>query len=377
MKILHLLYESRGDYFGIGGVGVRAYELYGYLKARHDITFLCKRYPGARNKEIEGLRHIFAGAESSSLTKTFLSYAYHSAEFVRKYGNEFDIIIEEFSPAIPTFLHVFSKKPVVLQVQGYTGRIYFKKYNLFSALVLFTLEYLRPVFYKNFIFISPETQKRLLLKGRKCVGIIPNGVSPELLNTSPCESNYILYLGRIDIYGKGLDILLKAYKEFGRAFPGIKLAITGDGRDAEQLKGLIHKLPDEIEKNINLLGWVSGDEKTDILSRALFVVFPSRHEVQPISVLEAMACGKAVITSDIEEFSFVTNEGAGISFKNGDVSSLIQSMKDLAASDERKKMGQRGRDFLRDRTWDKIAERYEEFLDGIVKGRAASSYKRD
>lgn len=26
MKILHLLYESRGDYFGIGGAGIRAYE---------------------------------------------------------------------------------------------------------------------------------------------------------------------------------------------------------------------------------------------------------------------------------------------------------------------------------------------------------------
>ncbi len=35
MKILHLLYESKGDYFGIGGVGVRAYEIYKYLPARH------------------------------------------------------------------------------------------------------------------------------------------------------------------------------------------------------------------------------------------------------------------------------------------------------------------------------------------------------
>ncbi len=28
MKILHLLYESKGDLFGIGGVGIRAYQIY-------------------------------------------------------------------------------------------------------------------------------------------------------------------------------------------------------------------------------------------------------------------------------------------------------------------------------------------------------------
>jgi hypothetical protein len=133
VKILHLLYESKGDYFGIGGVGVRSYEIYRHLKERHDITLLCKKYPGASDAAIEGLRHVFVGTESESLTKTLLSYAYHAASFVRKHGSEFDIVIEDFSPAIPTFLHRFAEKPVVLQIQGYTGRLYFKKYNTVYA----------------------------------------------------------------------------------------------------------------------------------------------------------------------------------------------------------------------------------------------------
>lgn len=117
MKILHLLYESKGDYFGIGGVGIRAYEIYSHLRDRHDITLLCKKYPEAKDKEIEGLKHIFVGTESKSLTTTLLSYAYHAALFVKRHGERFDVIIEEFSPAIPTFLHVFTKKPIILQVQ--------------------------------------------------------------------------------------------------------------------------------------------------------------------------------------------------------------------------------------------------------------------
>src|SRR4030043_77893 len=162
MKILHLLYESKGDFFGIGGVGIRAYEIYRYLKNRHDVVLLCKKYPSAKDREIDGLKHIFVGTESKSLIKTLLSYAYHAAQFVKKHGNEYDIIIEEFSPAIPTFLHAFTEKPIVLQVQGYTGRHYFKKYNPVYALVLYVLEHLRSRFYNNFIFMSIETVKRLL-----------------------------------------------------------------------------------------------------------------------------------------------------------------------------------------------------------------------
>ncbi|HXX53528.1 MAG TPA: glycosyltransferase, partial [Thermodesulfovibrionales bacterium] len=149
MKILHLLYESEGDYFGIGGVGMRAYSIYGYLKERHDVTLLCKNYPGAADGERMGLTHRFVGAESRSLTRVLLSYASHAAQFVRKHGNEYDVIIEDFSPAIPTFLHTLTRTPVILQLQGYTGRLYFRKYNPFYASILYASESLRPRCYDH------------------------------------------------------------------------------------------------------------------------------------------------------------------------------------------------------------------------------------
>jgi glycosyltransferase involved in cell wall biosynthesis len=366
VKILHLLYESKGDYFGIGGVGVRAYEIYARLKSRHDITLLCKKYPGARDADIEGLRHVFVGAESRSLTKTLLSYAFHSILFVKKHGKEFDIIIEEFSPAVPTFLHMFSHRPCVLQIQGYTGTLYFKKYNAASASVLYCLEHLRPRFYEYFIGISAETMKRLSVGQREYVEIIPNGVPAELISQSPGVGEYILYLGRIDIYGKGLDILINAYSEFLQAFPSIKLVIAGDGRDMERFRDELKKLPDKVRKNIELLGWISGGKKKEILGKALYVVLPSRHEVQGISALEAMACGKAVLVSNIPELSYVVRNKAGISFESGNISSLAQSMKDLMNEDEQKTMGESGMAWVKAFTWDKMAERYENFLHRVL-----------
>ena len=364
MKILHLLYESKGDYFGIGGVGMRAYEIYRYLREKHDITLLCKKYPGAEDGCREELSHRFVGSAGRNFTRSLLSYAYQAGRYVKRHGREFDVIIEEFSPAIPTFLHRFSERPIVLQVQGYTGKDYFRKYNLFKAKILSIMEHTRPGQYKNFIFINEETYKKFPIKKDSYAQIIPNGVSPDLLHLTPVESNYILYLGRIDVYGKGIDILIRAYEDCCKSFPHMKLVIAGDGRDKDMkiFRDLLNQLPKAVSENIEVCGWVSGKKKEAVLRDALFVVFPSRHEVQPITTLEAMASGKAVLVSDIPAFSFVTSRHGGISFENGSALSLARSMKSLMSSDELREMGQRGRTWVHNYTWDKIALRFEELL---------------
>lgn len=366
MKILHLLYESEGDSFGIGGVGIRAYEIYSRLRERHDITLLCKRFPGARDGDIRGLRHVFAGVETESLTKTLLSYAYYAARYVGTHGDEFDMIVEEFSPAIPTFLHRVTGKPIVLQVQGFTGGLYFRKYNLLYAAVLYAMERLRPRQYSNFIFMNEETARRFSLGARGRCAIIPNGISPELLNLVPEEDTYILYLGRLDLYGKGLDTLLAGYTTFHASFPDIRLVVAGDGRDRERFLREHAGVPSRVRRDIEMPGWVSGERKTELIRRALFTVFPSRHEVQPITALEAMACGKAMVVSDISEFGFVTIGGAGISFKTGDASSLAEAMKNLAMSRELRAMGKNGRDSVRHLTWEHAASTYEAFLSDVM-----------
>ena len=387
MKIVHLLYESQGDPFGVGGAGVRAYEIYKHVKDRHEITLLCKRYPGARDQEIEGLRHLYVGAESKSLTKTLLSYAAHSVKFIKKYGTAFDIIIEEFSPPIPTFLHAFTRQPLILQVQCNTGSHYFKKYNPVYAAFLVGMERLRPRFYTNLIAPSPHTAEALSLRENARVEVIPNGVSPELLNFSSSEGDYVLYFGRIDPYSKGLDTLIQAYREFHSSFPGVKLVIAGDGKDRKRFEAMLTRLPAHIKANIEILGWVSGDRKVEVISQARFVVVPSRHEVQPISVLEAMACGKAILVSNIPELHAVVEQGAGIAFTAGDPVSLARSMKALAAREDLREMGQRGRDWVKNYTWERIALRFEEFLCQVLEressgrrveaiGRAGEATKR-
>ena len=134
----------------------------------------------------------------------------------------------------------------------------------------------------------------------------------------------------------------------------------------ELFRAMLARLPEEVAGQVELTGWVSGEKKTDVLKNALFVVFPSRHEVQPIAVLEAMAAWKPVIVSDIREFSFITGRNAGISFLTGDAPSLAESMKYLLGSSEKQEMGSRGRDLVKDFTWESIALRFEDFLYTVL-----------
>jgi glycosyltransferase involved in cell wall biosynthesis len=368
MKILHILYESRDDYFGIGGVGIRAYNIYRYLKERHDITLLCRKYPGAADGEINGLRHTYVGSAGKNFTKALLSYAYHAASFVKKYGSKFDIIIEEFSPAIPTFLNLYRKRPVVLQMQGYTGKEYFKKYNIVYSTVLFIFEKIRPKFYKNIIVVSEATIQRFHLQQHPHIQVISNGISENIFRIEPGESDYILFLGRIDIYQKGLDLLLEAYKNIHRDFPHLKLVVAGDGRDMENFKKLMNGLPEHIQKNIHLPGWVESEKKTSLLRDALMVVVPSRHETQGIVVLEAMAYSKPVVTSNIPEFRYVKDAGAGIPFQAGDALSLADSMRSCISNKDRKSIGIKGRESVQSLTWQNLSLKYERFLLDVLAG---------
>ncbi|MEO5357943.1 MAG: glycosyltransferase family 4 protein [Nitrospirae bacterium YQR-1] len=363
MRILHLLYESKGDYFGIGGVGVRAYEMYKYLGKLHDVTLLCKKYPGAKDGVIEGIKHIFCGIESKSLAVALLSYAFFASIYVRLNGHEYDIIIEEFSPAIPTFLFLYKKRPVVVQIQGFTGRQYFGKYNPLYALILFAFEHIFPKQYKNLILVNRVTAKRLNLRQNNNMTVIPNGIDGRFLEADPVESDYILYLGRIDLHTKRLDLLIRAYEEVYQSNPEVKLIIAGDGRDMEQLKSVVSKLHQRVQDNILLPGWVEKEHKIHYLSDALVVVLPSRYEVQPIVVTEALAAGKAVIVSDIEELEALIKDGLCFSFKSGDYKSLANQIKVLLKDGEaRHSLGIKGRAWAADYKWEKLSGDFENFL---------------
>jgi glycosyltransferase involved in cell wall biosynthesis len=376
MKILQLIYESRGSPFGFGGAGVRAYEIYKRLKDRHDITLLCMKYPGAKDGETEGLRHIFAGAESANLTKSVLSYTFNAARFVKKYGDDFDIIVENFLPSTPFFTLFLTRTPAILQIQGIMGMHSLRKFNLFYSLPMYAVEKFYPGLYERFIFVSDVTREKIMAGVKRKVKscrVIPNGIDESLVRITPKDDGYILFLSRIDIYTKGLDILIKAFERISAKWPSVRLVLAG--YEFDKFGKLVSGLPDRLKKRIEYAGFVTGDEKLRLLSGAKLFILPSRHESSPISILEAAACGKPVIVSDIPELGFVQKEGFGLSFPSGSESALAEKVGLLLKDDKMmESMEKPGKKYASLFLWDRIALQFE---DALLKSRSGLDTEQD
>ena len=123
LKILQLIYESFNSPYGFGGDGIRAYEIYKRPAERHDITLLCMKYPGAKDRDIHGLKHVFVGTESKSLIKSVLAYTVKAALYVKKHGDDFDIIVENFLPSTPFFSPLMTKM-LLYKAYWWTSKAY-------------------------------------------------------------------------------------------------------------------------------------------------------------------------------------------------------------------------------------------------------------
>jgi glycosyltransferase involved in cell wall biosynthesis len=239
-----------------------------------------------------------------------------------------------------------------------------KKYPFYYALPMVLSECFYPYLYRNFIFVT-ETGMDRFKKRARMFTCIPNGVSEELLKIEPKEGDYILFLSRIDKYTKGLDILMKAFAKIADRYRDLKLVLGGYQFDS--FEEIVHMLPEGLRTRVRYVGFITSDEKIRLLSEAKLFVLPSRHEAHPISLLEAMACGKAVVVSEIPELRFVREQKIGITFRNADPVDLEKKLTTVLNDPElRQQLGKKARQFTTSYLWDNIAINFEMFLEEVL-----------
>jgi glycosyltransferase involved in cell wall biosynthesis len=149
---------------------------------------------------------------------------------------------------------------------------------------------------------------------------------------------YVVYMGRLS-QEKGLFTLLNSF----RGIQDLRLKIMGSGplRDAIKIYVHNHQL-----QNVELLGFIDGQDKYHILRRALCCVVPSEcYENFPYAILESAAVGTPVVASRIGALaSRVSDEETGLLFSHGDSAELREKLELLAASPElARRMGRQAR----------------------------------
>lgn len=150
---------------------------------------------------------------------------------------------------------------------------------------------------QNYVDGSP-----ILRKLRNKIKIIPLGVDIRKfkpLKIRKLNKNVLLFVGRLSPY-KGLIYLLQAIKIVSKRRKDFILFIVGDGELRKKLEKMVKDL--EIENFVKFTGKVSDKELIKFYNLCDIFILPSIHKSEAfgISQLEAMACGKPVISTNLE-----------------------------------------------------------------------------
>jgi glycosyltransferase involved in cell wall biosynthesis len=112
-------------------------------------------------------------------------------------------------------------------------------------------------------------------------------------------------VGRLDLGVKGQDILLEALASSAWMNRPWRLALYGSG----PMKNIIERLIERfgLNERVTLAGFVSRVE--DIWAENHVLVMPSRSEGMPLAMVEAMLCGRPVVTTDVAGHSEIVEDG--------------------------------------------------------------------
>lgn len=158
-----------------------------------------------------------------------------------------------------------------------------------------------------------------------CV-VLENGINNEWLaegitSAEAYKNNFVL-LGRLG-ERKGAFDLVNAVEIAVKQNPKIKLFMAGDG-EIEKVNAMIAEK--HLENNIEVVGWVNAAGKMNLLKKVSTVVLPSYNEGLPMSILEGMAAGKAIISTTVGAIPEVISDDNGILIQAGDVQALADAM---------------------------------------------------
>lgn len=139
------------------------------------------------------------------------------------------------------------------------------------------------------------------------------------------KSNYFLYIGRHDPY-KNLHRLIAAFAALPNQDYELWLAGSTDPRYTPTLKADTERLG--ITERVKFLDYVPYNQLPTLINQAIALVFPSLWEGFGFPVLEAMACGTPVITSNLSSLPEVTEDAAILvdPYNPGEITAAMQTI---------------------------------------------------
>lgn len=211
------------------------------------------------------------------------------------------IILHTINLIISVSKYARTNNVTLISVEHQSNELKLKKEWFFSLLLMFLSD---KVVYLTDIYRLQMKQKFKLLFRNKKVSVINNGINLALYKPSIFQHPYAstLHIGMLSrlMPTKDHGTLILSFAEILKKYKGdlnIILNIAGDGTTMENLKSQVLHL--SIENNVIFKGMIPESKSIDFLNEQDIYVHASMGETMSTSIMQAMACNKAIIASDV------------------------------------------------------------------------------
>jgi len=202
------------------------------------------------------------------------------------------------------------------------------------------------------VLVQNEDDRALVERlgvGRKQTELIPgSGVDTDALKPLPEPTGpiTIAFVGRL-VESKGIRTVIAAHERLCRRGRDIRLLVAGTPDPANPTSMAREEIESWTKQpKISVLGFV--ENIAEVWASAHIAVLPSQREGLPLSLLEAAACGRPLIATDVPGCRAVIRPGInGLLVPLGDADALADAIDQLAADAAlRRKFGQASRELV-------------------------------
>lgn len=201
--------------------------------------------------------------------------------------------------------------------------------------------------------------------------VIPNIIDlarfrPPTQRTESAEFNLVITRNLEPIYG--IDTAIRAFALASQREPGLRLLIAGSGPQRAELEQLAKDL--DIQQRVEFLGRLEPEQVVSLYQRADAMLNPTTVDNMPNSVLEALACGVPVISSDVGGVPYIVeNEVTALLVPCGNVARMAEAIQRLHEDENlRTNLINAGLDEVRKYTWERVGNLWNDLYRSCARG---------
>ncbi len=349
-----------------GGAEKHLFSIFSILSQRgHAIILYCSLFSKGATKEIvDGIQVYRLGSE--------YTFQWKCMRNLKKWisVHKPDVFIEDLNK-LPIYSPFLVNLPKIIQIHHLWKSSIFKETFFPIAFFVYLQEQSIKWFYQKekFAVVSPSTQKDLVSLGisDQNTQVIYNGCEdlPSASQLKSKKENFsILWLGRIQKY-KGVLEACQAFSKLITAhskYKNLILNIAGDGPFLPKLRKWVQE--NNLKDKINLLGFVTENDKQNLLKNSIFLLQTSYKEGWGLSVIEAARWGTISIGNNTAGLcDSIQHKKTGILYNYNDINDLYTKILWLLENtDQRKQMSRNAIEWAKQFSWKQIASQTERML---------------